>query len=343
MDEPLEEPPNIGIVVIGRNEGERLKRCLQSLPPQLPAIYIDSGSTDGSVEFARSIGIEVFELNLDIPFTAARARNVGWRAIAERYSDVRFIQFVDGDCEMHPRWFELAPSVFADNQDLACVFGRLRERHPEHSIYNRMCDDEWNVPLGLVESCGGIALFRLSAISSAGGFCDDLIAGEEPDLCLRLRQTGWAIQRIEPEMALHDAAISTFAAFWRRVQRSGFAYAEHVRRHGKRSIPSWRRQLYGIVAWGLILPTLALTAVTFAFITGSPFAVAVSSGIALIYLLQILRITFKKNAQGADIRFAIFYSATIVSGKVAQAYGMIRCWSAPIRGPNGARLKYDKA
>lgn len=343
MDGILEVPSSIGIVVIGRNEGERLKRCLQSLPAHLPTIYIDSGSTDGSVAFAKSIGVEVFELDLDIPFTAARARNVGWRAIAECCPDVEFIQFVDGDCEMHPRWFELAPSVLADNQDLACVFGRLRERHPEHSIYNRMCDDEWNVPLGLVESCGGIALFRLSAISSAGGFCDDLIAGEEPDLCLRLRQAGWAIQRIEPEMALHDAAILTFAAFWRRVQRSGFAYAEHVWRHGKRSIPSWRRQLYGIVCWGLILPFLSLTAFTSTLITGSLFAAAICSAIAMIYLLQVVRIATKKNARGADIRFAVSHAALIVTGKVAQAHGMARCWSEHLQGRSRIRFNYNKA
>jgi hypothetical protein len=45
---------DIGIVVIGRNEGDRLTRCLQSLQMEnLPVIYVDSGSTDGSQEIWR--------------------------------------------------------------------------------------------------------------------------------------------------------------------------------------------------------------------------------------------------------------------------------------------------
>ncbi|MFV4725620.1 glycosyltransferase, partial [Mycobacterium tuberculosis] len=120
---------------------------------------------------------------------------------------------------------------------LAVVFGRRRERFPERSIYNRMCDDEWNVPVGPALSCGGDALFRWSALEAAGGYSDDLVAGEEPDLCLRLRQQGWQIERIDREMTLHDAAILCFGSWWKRARRSGFSYAAHCLRHGERAIP----------------------------------------------------------------------------------------------------------
>ena len=54
----------IGVVVIGRNEGERLRRCLESLGPHLAAtVYVDSGSADGSVALARSLGAETVELD----------------------------------------------------------------------------------------------------------------------------------------------------------------------------------------------------------------------------------------------------------------------------------------
>ena len=53
---------NIGLVAIGRNEGERLRLCLGSVPGDMPIAYIDSASTDGSAELARSMGAVVVEL-----------------------------------------------------------------------------------------------------------------------------------------------------------------------------------------------------------------------------------------------------------------------------------------
>ena len=39
----------LGIVTIGRNEGERLRRCLSSVVGRgMPVVYVDSDSTDGS-------------------------------------------------------------------------------------------------------------------------------------------------------------------------------------------------------------------------------------------------------------------------------------------------------
>jgi glycosyltransferase involved in cell wall biosynthesis len=68
----------IGVVTIGRNEGDRLVKCLQSLKAQLPPdatiIYVDSKSTDDSIGRAKSLNIEVVELDMTIPFTAGRAR-----------------------------------------------------------------------------------------------------------------------------------------------------------------------------------------------------------------------------------------------------------------------------
>ena len=43
-------PRDLGAVVIGRNEGARLERCLDSLQGTVACIvYADSGSEDGSV------------------------------------------------------------------------------------------------------------------------------------------------------------------------------------------------------------------------------------------------------------------------------------------------------
>src|SRR5689334_10304692 len=100
---------HIGIVVIGRNEGERLRLCLSAVCGRnLTAVYVDSNSTDDSSELARTLGAEVVELDLSQPFTAARARNAGFAQLEEIDADVRFIQFVDGDCELVDGWLAQA-------------------------------------------------------------------------------------------------------------------------------------------------------------------------------------------------------------------------------------------
>ena len=102
----------IGVVAIGRNEGERLRRCLESLDGHgLTVVYVDSGSTDDSVALARSLSIEVVDLDMSTPFTAARARNAGFERLLQIDPGVRFVQFLDGDCEVADGWLERAGRV----------------------------------------------------------------------------------------------------------------------------------------------------------------------------------------------------------------------------------------
>ena len=83
----------VGVVAIGRNEGERLRRCLQSLDPRAqPVVYVDSGSSDGSPKLARSMHVDGVDLDLDIPFTAARARNAGFEQLLKIAPEIEFVQ-----------------------------------------------------------------------------------------------------------------------------------------------------------------------------------------------------------------------------------------------------------
>src|SRR5579872_4333993 len=93
----------LGVVVIGRNEGERLRRCLGSLLDSTRSIvYVDSGSSDGSVAMSRSLGVEVVDLDMRTAFTAARARNEGFWHLVRVRPDLEYVFFVDGDCEVLP-------------------------------------------------------------------------------------------------------------------------------------------------------------------------------------------------------------------------------------------------
>lgn len=337
------EPKSIAVVVIGRNEGERLQRCLRSIPEGVPVVYVDSGSTDGSIAFVRSIGVTAISLDMSIPFTAARARNAGWRHIVvEQASEPEFIQFVDGDCELDVNWLDHGLAAMRAEPGVAAVFGRLRERFPDRSFYNRMCDDEWNVPVGIVAFCGGNALFRTMALQAAGGYSDDLTAGEEPDLCLRLRHMGWFVRRIDAEMGLHDANILTFSDWWRRARRGGFAYAMHVLRHDALADPQWRRQIRSIVFWGLIWPVGSLLAALLGWVLHPLAGLMMLATLAGGYAAQILRIAARKHGSGTGWRFSFRYGALMMIGKFAELSGILRCWMSHALNCRTMAIKYEK-
>ncbi|WP_204244731.1 glycosyltransferase family A protein [Parasphingorhabdus marina] len=182
-----------GIVIIGRNEGERLVRCLESLATsRAPIVYVDSASTDGSPEAARARGALVHDLDLDRPFTAARARNEGLEKLRQLTPDPEFVLFVDGDCEVEPGWMEAATRFLDDHPEVAAVCGRRRERYPDASVYNQLCDREWNTAIGEAAACGGDALMRGEALAITGGF----FAGHD---CRRRTRTMPQIARGRPE------------------------------------------------------------------------------------------------------------------------------------------------
>jgi glycosyltransferase involved in cell wall biosynthesis len=279
-------PATFSAVVIGRNEGERLKRCLKSLSGAV-TVYVDSGSTDGSAQWARQNGFELVELDMSAPFTAARARNVGFRKLREIEPNLRYVQFVDGDCELIDGWSQAAMAFLEENPDVAAVCGRRRERFPERSVYNWLCDREWAGPTGEVRTCGGDVMIRSSVLESVQGYRDDMIAGEEPELCVRLRAAGWRVWRLDTDMTLHDAAMTRAAQWWQRAVRAGYAFALGAHLHG--APPErhfvWERNRAWI--WGVWLP-LGCLAVGLIF---SPWGWATW----LIYPLQVLRQTVRNS------------------------------------------------
>jgi glycosyltransferase involved in cell wall biosynthesis len=245
-------------IAIGRNEGERLKRCLKSVSGAAMILYVDSGSTDGSVQWAREQGVDVIELDMSIPFTAARARNAGFWRLREVAPNIRYVQFIDGDCELNGAWPKEAIDFLETQGEFAAVCGRRRELYPEQSIYNWLCDVEWNVPAGDVRVFTGDVMARASAIAIVGGYRDDLIAGEEPELSVRLREAGWRIWRLASEMTMHDAAMTCFSQWWNRAVRAGYAFAQGAYLHRESPERHWVWESRRAWLWGVLLPVVCV-------------------------------------------------------------------------------------
>lgn len=332
------ESADVGAVVIGRNEGERLKHCLASLAGRAArVVYVDSGSTDGSVAAARESGAEVVSLDMSAPFTAARARNAGLEALCagDAAGDLVFVQFVDGDCEIEPGWIAAARARLSAEPDTAVVCGRRAERFPDATVFNRLCDMEWNTPVGAARACGGDALMRIAAVRAAGGFDPTLIAGEEPDLCFRLRRAGWRIWRIDAPMTRHDAAMTRVSQWWRRAIRGGWAYAEGADRHGRSAERYNVSALRSVLIWGLTGPFVLAAAVA-----AAPGAALwlLAAGVG-VYGAMAVRIARRRMAAFGDPpRHAAAYAVFTMLGKIPQAIGALRYVAHRLRRRGPARL-----
>jgi GT2 family glycosyltransferase len=329
-------PQTIGLVAIGRNEGERLRRCLTSAlrTSGLRIVYVDSGSTDGSTALARSMGVDVVDLDLTIPFTAARARNAGFEHLLAVCPELEFVQFVDGDCEIMDGWLANAEEYLRANPQFAVVTGRRRERFPDASIYNRIVDIEWHTPIGEMHWCGGDTMMRAEALRQVKGFDPSFIAGEEPELCVRLREKGWKIYRLDAEMTLHDADMHRFGQWWKRMLRTGHAFAEGARTHGWRTERYWVRDVRSGWIYGLVLPLLALG---LAWPTRG-----ISVGVAaLLYLMAFAKMVRHCYRSGiATKRAALLHALFSLLGKFPQAIGQLRYWLMRLRGKRSALIEY---
>lgn len=331
----------VGIVVIGRNEGQRLIRCLNALSDAKIVVYVDSGSTDGSVEAALEIGCEVVELDLSIPFTAARARNVGFERLRSKHPDLEFVQFIDGDCILDPGWLESAAGELTNNPEVAFVCGRLHEEHRHRNIYSKLADKEWDVPIGDVRACGGIFMARARVFQQVGNFCERLIAGEEPELCLRVRRAGWKILRLSEPMASHDIAMTRFSQWWKRAKRAGHAYAEGAALHGYSEFRHKLREVRSSLFWGGLVPAFAILTAILGFVW--PIAWLGTAAAIAGYGLLIIRIYQSSRRRKWSFSDSILYAFFCALSKPAAFLGICQYWWNQWRGQQSSLIEYKEA
>ena len=340
---------DVGIIPIGRNEGERLRRCLASVVGGgFPVVYVDSASADGSPAVARAMGADVVDLDMSIPFSAARARNEGFDRLRRIAPGVRYVMFVDGDCEVVSGWLDRAREALDAHPGVAAVCGRRRERHPQQSIYNRLADVEWNTPIGEVQSCGGDAMFRVDAFERAGAYNASVVAGEEPELCQRLRAAGWKVRRIDAEMTIHDSAMTRFAQWTKRQERSGYGAADVAARFGGRGlfVSQVRGAQRWVVGYAMAL-AVALTLTLIAFLSPLPAGARIAMFAAAAFLVLILPLQMIRTARGirrraGDAQTALAYGFFTMLGKWYHVRGQ-RQYAADRRAGKNTRLIDYKA
>ena len=320
MENTLDGVSSVGVVVIGRNEGERLRNCLQSIQnTSCPTVYVDSGSTDDSVAIARSFDAEVVQLNLDRPFSAARARNEGFARLLGFCPSARFVQFIDGDCALLDGWLEAAANALLEDSKRAAVVGHLLERNADASSYNRLCALEWKSQPGDLQDfggLGGIAMIRSEVLNRLGGYNPDVIAGEDSELGVRMGLAGYKVTKIDHAMATHDANMTSFRQWWKRSVRAGHAIGQRAHLNGKSALRDCVRERNSTLFWGIGLPcAIAVTA-------------PASHGLSLValscYLILGWRVWSNRRKQGDSRGDALLYARFLLLAKFANAVGLLR-------------------
>ncbi len=319
-------PGGTGIVVIGRDLGPRLLRCLDSVRGLgSPVVYVDSASSDASPARARETGVQVVELDPSVPLSASRGRNEGVRVLRGTHPELQFVQFVDGDCELDPAWLGHAVAAMKADANLGVVCGHLREKHAERSAVARVLDVDWRGPVGDIEACGGIFLCRLGAFAQAGGFSPGVVTGEEADLCARVRRAGFRVVRLDAPMGTHDADMHRLSQWWGRTVRVGRTYAQAAKRADDETSRGAARRVRSALLWGAAAPVL----MSVCFVGGfwwRPMWLGLAAAVTL-HAVFLARVGIRMRGRGLASRDAAWYAIFTLLAKYAHAAGCARFWA----------------
>jgi GT2 family glycosyltransferase len=218
---------------------------------------------------------------------------------------------------------------------LAIVCGRLREHRPEASVFNRLCDMEWNTPAGPMNYCGGIFMTCRAAFEQVGGFDANVPAGEEPELCVRLRNHGWTLERLGRAMAWHDADMHHFRQWWKRNLRAGVGYAQGYRLHGRGPLRHWAKEHRSNWIWGLVIPLFAVGLAWPTF------------GLSLLwfglYPVQAWRVArLRRRTHEDPSGHCWLYAAFTVLGKLPTMLGQAKYWLSHVCGVRSPLIEHTR-
>lgn len=292
-----ERLPEIDCVVIGVNAQATLLRCLNSIlesnyPQELIHVYYaDGGSVDDSVKIAESVPrVRTIQLSPEHP-TPGLGRNAGWKAGA-----APLVQFLDSDTVLDKNWFRSAVSEFGSN--VGAVTGNRLEMHPERSVFNWIANLEWNGKAGDAESFGGDVLIKREALQFIGGYDEELVGGEDPELSLRIRLAGWCIRQLDVDMTRHDLAMTKISQYWKRAYRSGYAFAAVIDRYSSQDPSFWQVEFRRIVMRGggfLSFVVLSFMALLILPLTPYTLSIVIALQMAGSFLLlypRLLRVNY---------------------------------------------------
>ena len=302
----------VSIIIIGKDEAPTLSGSIRSARRALDeagvageVLYADSGSKDGSAQIACNLGIQVVSIARDTA-NAARARNAG----LDRARGV-WVHFLDGDMELLPGWLPAALDA-AQAGSLDGVGGTVVEAMDEASIWSRAFGHDWAARGPRTGEIGGAGLWRRATLSVVRGFDESLDVGEDPDLCRRMADRGYRIERLDHPMATHRLGLESFGAWWRRAVAVGRSTMIIGQRH--RDI--------GLLLRRFLLPILGLALLAY------PGLWPVTP---LLALLWYARRVWLDRGEGLPVGDAFLHSIHVYAVRAPQLVGGISALAKAVR------------
>ncbi len=282
---------DIDCVIIGINTEKTIEVCIRHLLDSrytrgaIRLYYVDGGSTDHSIDKARAFtGVNVIALHPKHP-TPGLGRNAGWRA-----GTSPLVQFLDSDAMVDPCWLDRAADALMENKKIGAVRGNRYERHPRASVFNWIGDLEWNGAPGICDAFGGDVMIRRPILEETHGYDEELVAGEDPELSLRIRKKGWQILQLDLPMCGHDLAMMHLSQYWKRGHRTGYGYAAVTTRWGVSTGGFWLRELFRICVRGGGFAGFTLAGILLGGVVHPLFLTLLFPGLVLLFYPFLFRV-----------------------------------------------------
>jgi GT2 family glycosyltransferase len=217
--------PRVSVVVCSHNGERTLADCLEGLLeleyPDFEVIVVDDGSTDSTAAIAREYGfLPITTENLGL----SNARNVGMQAATGE-----IVAYIDDDARPDPHWLTYLAATFLGTEHAGV--GGPNITHPgDGSIAECVGKSPGNPTHVLLSDLeaehipGCNMAFRRAHLKEIGGFDTRFrVAGDDVDVCWRLRRRGWSLG-FSPAAVVWHHRRSSVRAYWK--QQRGYAKAE---------------------------------------------------------------------------------------------------------------------
>jgi glycosyltransferase involved in cell wall biosynthesis len=226
----------VSVIVIGRNEAQRIERCLRSVFASLKSrddcevIYVDSASEDDTVAIASRFPIRILQLRQSWKLSPSAGRYIGYQHARGKY-----LLFVDGDSLLFKRWLGKACEYLEQNPACGGVGGIMHQAYLSRSgtciaVVKNYFSQNPAAPVQAAMSLSGIAMYRKDAMKKAGTFNPFLTTGEECELALRIRNVGYSLARIyEPMCVTYSSPRETVCEIMRRSRSKLYDYGTTLR------------------------------------------------------------------------------------------------------------------
>lgn len=214
--------PRVLIIIVNWNRKDYLRTCLASALEQdydnFRVMFIDNGSSDGSVEFVRNNYPQVEIIALDKNYEFAKANNIGIRkALAE---GAQFIALLNNDTRVEKNWLSELVKVMGSSPKIGiCASKILKMDNPKildstgHIFADGIVRDrgsgevdrgQYDEQLEVGGACAGACLYRKEMLEKIGLFDESFgFNYEDAELSWRAYRWGWKARYVPQALVYH--------------------------------------------------------------------------------------------------------------------------------------------